>query len=93
MSVPGHVQGGMVRPYTRRITPSRIKRRACFAGGLAGAALPVGFKGAAPRRLSLSKAVGRGAQRPQQPHRVSHTAEDPVLISPAVWATVCNHRH
>ena len=37
------------------------ERRAYLVGGLAGAALPAGLKGAGPCRLSLSKAAGHRA--------------------------------
>ena len=44
------------------------ERRACFAGGLAGAALPAGYKGAGP----LWRGVGRSADK----DKVCETSQD-----------------
>ena len=46
--MPRGATSGIVKRYIRRDTPCIRERRVSLAGGLAGAALPAGFKGAGP---------------------------------------------
>lgn len=55
----------MLNSHSNRAVKWSIERRAWLAGGLAGATPPAGYQGVGPGRLSLSKAAGCGAQRPQ----------------------------